>query len=75
MTWPTCSPDLMENLWGILFTAVDGNNKQYSNIKELEKAVRQDWQKMDVITLQKLFFSMKNRVFEVIRHNGGNTKY
>lgn len=77
MTWPARSPDLnpIENLWGILSRAVYKNNKQYNNVKELENAIRQEWQKINVTTLRNLIGSMQNRVLQVIRRNGGTTSY
>ena len=74
---PARSPDInpIENLWGILSRAVYKNGKQYNNIKELEKAIRVEWSKIHIATLQKLICSMANRIFQVIQHNGGSTSY
>ena len=77
MKWPSRSPDLnpIENLWGILSRNVYENSKQYRTVGELEKTVRNAWNKIDVAILEKLVCSMKNRIFQVINNNGGSTKY
>ncbi|KAK2581558.1 hypothetical protein KPH14_005209 [Odynerus spinipes] len=68
LNWPARSPDLnpIENLWGILSRAVYKNGKQYNNIKDLEKAIRVEWSKIHITTLQKLICSMPNRIFQVL---------
>ena len=55
--------------------AVYKNNKQYSNVKELENAVKRECNEIDIATMQELVCSMKNRKIEVINHKGGNIKY
>lgn len=77
LLWPACSPDLnpIENMWAILVKKVYANNKQYNTILELKSAVLKAWQEIDSQLIAKLIQSMKNRIFEVIKNNGGTTKY
>lgn len=77
LDWPACSPDCnpIENLWGILARMVYANGRQFDSISSLKAAIRECWAKIDMATLQKLSDSMPNRIFEVIRNDGGHTKY
>lgn len=77
LPWPSRSPDLnpMENLWGILCRKVYANNKQFLSANELEVAIVKEWHNISESELNHLVTSMKNRVFEVIRKNGGPISY
>lgn len=77
LDWPACSPDCnpIENLWGILAGMVYANGRQFDSISSLKTVVQECWAKIDMATLQKLSDSMPNRIFEVIRNDGGHTKY
>ena len=77
MNWPARSPDLnpIENLWGILARRVYSNGRQFNNVAELKDAMRSEWWKIDQNLLKNLIDSMPNRIYEVIKTNGGQTKY
>ncbi len=77
LEWPSRSPDLnpIENLWGILVRRVYVNGRQFENVQSLKEAILKAWDEIPRETLQKLVDSMKDRMFEVIRKNGGATKY
>lgn len=77
LDWPACSPDLnpIENIWGWLTRKVYANGRQFDNVNELKDAIRKEWEEMPLHYTQKLVLSMKNRLIEVIRTNGGQTKY
>lgn len=77
MKWPPRSPDInpIENLWGILVRGVYAHGKQFSTVNELKVAICESWAAIGRDTLQNLIDSMQNRVFEVIKANGGSTKY
>lgn len=77
LEWPACSPDCnpIENLWGILAAMVYANGRQFDSISSLKTAIQECWAKIDMATLRKLSDSMPNRIFEVIRKDGGHTKY
>lgn len=74
---PPCSPDLnpMENVWGMLTRDVYAKTNQYKSVAQLKKAVLNAWSRLDKKYLQKLVKSMPDRIFEVIKQNGGSTKY
>lgn len=80
LDWVSCSPDLnlIENLWGLLARQVYANGKQYNTINELKIEIQKCWAEIAINNsemCQKLIDSMKNRIFEVIKANGGTTKY
>ena len=77
LKWPACSPDLnpIENLWGMLVRDVYKNNKQYSNVKELQDGIVKAWNNLDGNFLQTLVSSMPSRLFEVGLNQGKVTHY
>lgn len=77
LEWPARSPDLnpIENLWGILARRVYEGGRQFATVHELRSAVTEAWRSIDQSVLEKLIFSMPNRLFEVITNKGGSTRY
>ena len=54
---------------------VFADGRQFSDARELQKAINDAWEEIHIKTLHDLFDSMSNHVFEVKRQNGGYTKY
>lgn len=77
INWPPCSPDQnpMENIWGIVSRRVYAENRQFSNISELKRAILTSWRAISDLDCSALILSMPDRIFELIKKNGGNTKY
>jgi transposase len=77
LDWPALSPDLnpIENLWGILARQVYSNGKQYSSTAELSEAVRVAWAGIGLDTRRKLVASMHARCLEVLKSQGGKTRF
>jgi hypothetical protein len=78
LPWPAMSPDLnpIENLWGTLARAVyDNGRRQFDTVQELRATIVSKWAAIEQSVLETLILSMPNRIFEVIRLNGGSTKY
>lgn len=77
MDWPALSPDLnpIEHLWDVLKRRVRDRNHVPSNITELKAALLEEWERIPQELIKKLIGSMKNRLQNVIRARGGNTKY
>ena len=77
LKWPARSSDLnpIENLWGILVRTVYAEGRQFENVRSLKSAVLEAWDDIPQETLRTLATSMRDRMFEVIRKNGGSTKY
>lgn len=77
LDWPALSPDLniIENIWGLLSRKVYADGKQYSAIQELKTAIELAWKEITQETIQNLYHTIPNRMFEVIKGQGGITKY
>ena len=75
--WPARSPDFnpIENLWGVLARAVYAESRQFSNVEQLKEAIQHEWSKITQTQLENLVHSMKNRLVEVLKRNGGVTCY
>jgi transposase len=75
--WPAHSPDLnpIENLWGILTRVVFANGRQFKNKNDLRQEILKQWSLIKPKTILDLVESMPDRLIEVIKQNGGNTKY
>jgi len=77
LDWPSKSPDLniMENLWGLLVRRVYANGKQFDTRAELKTALIAAWASLGEETIAPLYASLPRRVFELIKAQGGPTKY
>ena len=77
MEWPANSPDLnpAENVWGMLVRKIYADGVQYNNTKDLKNAILAAWRSLSMELLVELTNKMPERIFSVIQHNGGNTKY
>ena len=77
LDWPSCSPDLnpIENLWGLIARRVYHNQRQFNKVDELWTEIQNVWYNIEPDILQNLIVSMKDRIFDVIRLNGAQTKY
>ena len=76
-TWPSNSPDLnpIENLWHVLRSNIRKRKRQPRNRKELEKALQEEWNKLDMGVINSLIDSMPSRMQAVIDARGGPTHY
>ena len=77
LSWPSCSPDLnpIENLWGILTRMVYSNGRQFSTINELKEKIVYEWDRIPNEICRNLIETMPKRIKDVIKRNGGNTKW
>ena len=76
-SWPSSSPDLnpIENLWHILRSNIRKRNVQPRNEEGLMQALLEEWEKLDLELVNKLYLSMPKRLEAVIAAEGGITKY
>ena len=74
--WPGNSPDLnpLENLWSILKENVYQDPKPRT-MEELIRKVQEKWKSIPKTTLETLAQSLKQRVEDMIKVNGGKTSY
>jgi transposase len=73
--WPPNSPDLnpIENLWAIVNAQVKSLNPKSE--EECWRALKDAWQKLDIVTLRNLCDSMPSRLQAVIDAQGGTIPY
>ena len=75
LPWPAQSSDLnpIENVWSIIKSKIRGKN--FKNKQELFNEIKNIWDNLDANIAKKLVASVQNRVFEVLKNNGGSIKY
>ena len=74
---PECSPELnsFENVWGWMARDVYRNGKQYASKDEFQETILASWSNISLSLIETLISSMPQRIFEVIKNNGGRTHY
>ena len=77
LPWPAQSPDInpIENVWDHLARRLAKRSVQPTTEDELWEALQEEWYKIDVGYIQKLYASMPRRGEEVIRRKGWNIPY
>jgi hypothetical protein len=72
LEWPSKSPDLnpIENIWGYISKRIYAHGKQYNNKQELEEAIINEWNSLDLDYLKKLIDSMPGRIGKVLMNQG-----
>lgn len=77
MDWPSYSPDMniIENVWSWLESAVRKRNPLPTNKASLWQALQEEWYKMDVEFITKLYESIPRRLLALKLAGGRHTKY
>ncbi|CAG2190337.1 unnamed protein product [Mytilus edulis] len=77
MNWPAQSPDLniIENCWWVLKRELQKRTQNINNTKDLEREIRDIWDKLTVTYLKSLYNSIPRRILRVMRNKGNITKY
>ncbi len=75
LEWPSQSPDLnpIEHLWRDLKMAV--HQRLPSNLTELERICKEEWQRIPKSRCEKLVASFPKRLMAVLNQRGSSTKY
>ncbi len=75
LEWPSQSPDLnpIEHLWRDLEMAV--HQRLLSNLTELERICKEEWQRIPKSRCEKLVASFPKRLMAVLNQKGASTKY
>ncbi len=75
LEWPSQSPDLnpIEHLWRHLKMAV--HQRSPSNLTELERICKEEWQRIPKSRCEKLVASFPKRLMAVLNQKGASTKY
>ncbi len=76
LPWPAVSPDMnpIEHIWDLLGRRVRSRHN-VSNLQELENALQIEWNNITPRVVQRYVNSMRRRIVQVIRNNGGHTRY
>jgi transposase len=77
LPWPSQSPDLnpIEHVWNFLKVRIGLREKRPTSIHDLWDIVVEEWEKIPVDYIQRLYESMPCRVQAVLKAKGGYTKY
>ena len=75
LDWPSQSPDLnpIEHLWRDLKMAV--HQRSPSNLTELERVCKEEWQRIPKSRCEKLVASFPRRLMAVLAQKGASTQY
>ncbi len=75
LEWPSQSPELnpIEHLWRDLKMAV--HQRLPSNLTELERICKEEWQRIPKSRCEKLVASFPKRLMAVLNQKGASTKY
>ncbi len=75
LEWPSQNPDLnpIEHLWRDLKMAV--HQRLPSNLTELERICKEEWQRVPKSRCEKLVASFPKRLMAVLNQKGASTKY
>ncbi|VDL74255.1 unnamed protein product [Nippostrongylus brasiliensis] len=74
MDWPASSPNCnpMKNVWRIVVRQVYANDKQFSSVEEVKRAVVTAWDNISDDMIRSFVGSMGNRMSDVIRGKRGD---
>ena len=77
MDWPFTSPDLspIEQIWDLLERRVRQRPAQPQTLRQLEQALRHEWQNIPVNMIRRYLRSVNRRCRAVINAAGGHTRY
>src|SRR5437588_5659330 len=77
LEWPPQSPDLnpIEHLWNEIDRRMRRSSAGFHTQDQLWDAVQKAWVEMDIEFLNRLIESMPERIDDVIRANGGYTRW
>jgi hypothetical protein len=77
LPWPPNSPDIniAENLWDHLDRLIRARQPQPKSEEDLWIALQEEWYRIDIQFIHKLYDSLPQRVAAVYHASGGNTRY
>ena len=71
------SPDMnpIEHVWYLLKTQINKRKIRPKTVKEIKSVLLEEWEKLEISTINSLINSMLYRVQVLIASKGGSTKY
>ena len=74
---PSQSPDMnpIEHVWYLLKTRINKRKIRPKTVEEMKGALLEEWEKLEISTINSLINSMPYRVQALIASKGGSTKY
>ncbi|GFW57015.1 transposable element Tcb2 transposase [Trichonephila clavipes] len=77
MEWPACSPDMnpIEHVWDALGRRVAGRQLPPQTLKELERALLEEWDRIPQLVINSLIDSMPQRCSTLLAVRGNHTPY
>jgi transposase len=77
LPWPSKSPDLnpIEHLWDVLGRRVRSRDAPPQTVDAMFEALQEEWRAIPRAEIRKLIQSVPRRCEEVIRKQGGHTRY
>ena len=77
LPWPPNSPDMniIEHVWDYLDCCIRARQDAPSNLTQLWKVLQDEWAKLDIEYIQRLYQSLPARVSDMMKAQGGYTKY
>lgn len=69
------SLDVIEKLLRLIVHRINYNSKQFQNIKDLEVAVRDDWQSLNGSYIRNIYHTIQKHLLAAIDKNGRATKF
>ncbi|GFW30379.1 transposable element Tcb2 transposase [Trichonephila clavipes] len=77
MEWAACSPDLnpIEHVWDALGRRVAGRQLPPQTLKELERALLEEWDRIPQLVINSLIDSMPQRCSTLLAVRGNHTPY
>lgn len=77
LNWPANSPDLnpIENVWKLMKDALQRRPTIPRNVEEMQKALLEEWERIDEEKLAALVARMPERIAAVLKAKGGSTRW
>jgi hypothetical protein len=77
LKWPVQSPDLnpIENVWAMMKSILQKRSTPITNIASMKIALQEVWVGLDIEKFEPLIVSLPTRMGEVIKAQGGATRW
>ncbi|GFY31295.1 transposable element Tcb2 transposase [Trichonephila clavipes] len=77
MEWPACSPNMnpIEHVWDALGRRVAGRQPPPQTLRELERALLEEWNRIAQLVINSLIDSMPQRCSTLLAVRGNHTPY